>query len=216
MSSAAAEHKKTRPNPYAHAPTLPDGESVDMRSIVTGSSYELEIGPGRGGFIFERAAAAPEAALIGFEIRRKWATIVDERLAKQGLGSRARVFSEDAKFALPRLAPSACVRLVTMHFPDPWWKKRHQKRLVMSDVILDEVHRLLSDDGEFFIQTDVEERAVQYDVHLASDGRFVPYGDSPGLAWLAENPYGARSPRERRAIEDGLPIFRMRYRKIAQ
>jgi tRNA (guanine-N7-)-methyltransferase len=186
-----------------------------MRAIVTGEHYELEIGPGRGGFIFERAAAAPDAGLIGFEIRRKWATIVDGRLGKQGLGGRARVFSEDAKFALPRLAPSASVRLVTMHFPDPWWKKRHQKRLVMGDVILDEICRLLASNGEFFIQTDVEERAEQYNAHLASDGRLVPYGDSPGLAWLAENPYGARSPRERRAMADGLPIFRMRYRKAA-
>ncbi len=216
MSSPKAETKVSRPNPYAHAPALPAGECVDVRSIVTGAHYELEIGPGRGGFIFERAAAAPDAALIGFEIRRKWATIVDERLAKQGLGTRARVFAEDAKFALPRLSPSASVRLVTMHFPDPWWKKRHQKRLVMSDVILNEVVRLLSVDGEFFIQTDVEARAEQYSAHIASDGRLVPHGDTPGLAWLAENPYGARSPRERRAVTDGLPIFRMRYRKASQ
>jgi tRNA (guanine-N7-)-methyltransferase len=211
----APKAEASRPNPYAHAPALPEGEHVDMRTIVAGKHYELEIGPGRGGFIFERAAAAPDSALIGFEIRRKWATIVDGRLAKQGLGSRARVFSEDAKFALPRLTPSASVSLVTMHFPDPWWKKRHQKRLVMGDVLLDEIHRLLASDGEFFIQTDVEERAEQYNAHLASDGRFAPHGDSPRLAWLAENPYGARSPRERRAIADGLPIFRLRFRKAS-
>ncbi len=211
MSSPETKPKKL--SPYAHAPVLPAGERIELGSIVRGDHYEIEIGPGRGGFIFERALSAPDAGLVGFEIRRKWATIVDERLAKQGFSLRARVFSEDAKFALPRLGPDASVRLVTMHFPDPWWKKRHQKRLVMGDTILDEVFRLLTTSGAFFIQTDVEERAEQYNAHLSDDPRFVPYGDEPDSAWLAENPYGARSPRERRAITDGLPIFRIRYRK---
>ena len=213
MSSPETKPKKTKVNPYAHAPVLPEGERIDLSALAIGAHYEIEIGPGRGGFIFERAVAAPDAALIGFEIRRKWATIVDDRLAKQGLGPRARVFAEDAKFALPRLTPDASVRLVTMHFPDPWWQKRHQMRLVMGDVRLDEVFRLLARDGEFFIQTDVEERAEQYNAHLAGDARFVPHGDVPKSAWLAENPYAARSPRERRAIVDGLPVFRMRYKK---
>ena len=211
MSSSEAKPKK--PNPYAHAPVLPEGERIALGSIVCGAHYEIEIGPGRGGFIFERAASAPDAGLVGFEIRRKWATLVDERLAKCGLGARARVFAEDAKFALPRLGPDASVRLITMHFPDPWWKKRHRKRLVMGDVILDEIFRLLAKDGEFFIQTDVEDRALQYNTHLERDVRFAPHGDAPSAAWLAENPYAARSPRERRAITDGLPIFRLRYRK---
>ena len=31
-------------------------------------------------------------------------------------------------------------------------------------------------------------------------------------ARVEDHPYGARSPRERKAIEDGLPVFRLRYR----
>jgi tRNA (guanine-N7-)-methyltransferase len=30
--------------------------------------------------------------------------------------------------------------------------------------------------------------------------------------FVAENPYQARSPREHRAIADGLPIYRLHYR----
>ena len=30
---------------------------------------------------------------------------------------------------------------------------------------------------------------------------------------MIENPYGARSPREHRAIADGLPVYRMRWQK---
>jgi tRNA (guanine-N7-)-methyltransferase len=196
--------------PYDDAPRLPEGR-VDIRQVVQGSWIEIEIGPGRGGFLFERAAAAPEAALLGLEIRRKWASIVDARLAKAGLAERARVFAEDAKIALPHLAPGASVRRVFVHFPDPWWKKRHQKRLVIGDVLVDEIARLLEPRGELFLQTDVAERAEAYELRLAFDPRFVPSGDERGSARLVENPYGARSNRERRATKDGIPVVRLRY-----
>ncbi len=202
--------------PYADAPCLPEGDEVDMRALVKGAWLEIEIGPGRGGFLFERAAASPEAGLIGLEVRRKWAQIVDSRLAKAGLGARARVFAEDAKWALPRLRPSGAVRVAYLHFPDPWWKKRHQKRLVMGDAFLVEIARLLAPGGELFVQTDVEERAAQYEEQIASSNHFEPRGDAPGSARLAENPYGARSPRERRALQDGLPVYRMRFARRSQ
>lgn len=201
------------PNRYEHAPHLPEGDTVDVRSLVTGEWIELEIGPGRGGFLMERALAEPRAGLVGFEVKRKWATIVDGRLKKAGLGSRARVYAEDALFAMPRLAPSSSVRVVYLHFPDPWWKKRHRKRLVMGDVFLDQVARLLEPDGQLFVQTDVEERAEQYEEAIANSAQFEPFGDASGSPRLAENPFGARSPREHRAIADGLPVHRMLYRK---
>jgi tRNA (guanine-N7-)-methyltransferase len=143
----------------------------------------------------------------------KWAAIVDERLKKRGLGARARVFNADAREALPRLVPDASVAVCYLHFPDPWWKKRHEKRLVMGVPLLDAIARLLTDGGELFVQTDVEERAVLYDEQIAAHPALEPAGDAPGSARLAENPYGARSPREHRAIEDGLPVHRLRYRR---
>jgi len=203
-------------SPYAHAPRLPETPGtphVSLASVVRGTTYELEIGPGRGGFIQERAIARPEVGIVGLEVRRKWATIVDGRLASQGLGERARVFAEDAKDALPRITPDACLSVVYLHFPDPWWKKRHQKRLVLDLGVLDQIARLLAPGAELFVQTDVAERADQYEALLLADARFEPTGDVAGTARLAENPYDARSPRERRAIADGLPVNRMRFRR---
>jgi tRNA (guanine-N7-)-methyltransferase len=187
---------------------------VELASLVRGEWVELEVGPGpKAGFLVERAASAPEAALVAIEVRRKWATIGDERLAKAGHGARARVFCDDARRALRRLRPDGGVRRVFLHFPDPWWKKRHQKRLVMGDAFLDEVARLLETGGELYIQTDVEERAALYASVVTADARFEPAGDAPGSPEVADNPYGARSPREHRAIADGLPVHRMRWRR---
>jgi tRNA (guanine-N7-)-methyltransferase len=171
------------------------------------------VGPGRGGFLFERAAAAPEARLVGLEIRLKWAALVDARLAAAGLGARARVFNADAREALARFVPDASVRAVFVHFPDPWWKKRHTKRLVVGAGLVDSAARLLVDGGALYVQTDVEERAAEYEAELAQCALLEPAGDAPGSMRLAENPYGARSPREHHAIADGLPIHRLRVRR---
>jgi tRNA (guanine-N7-)-methyltransferase len=198
-------------NPYAHAPRLPEGDNVDPRLLVGAvtSAIEIEIGPGRGGFVFERLAADPEVRMLGLEIRRKWATIVDDRLRERGLGDRARVLAEDAKAVFPRF-PAACARVVFVHFPDPWWKKKHHKRLVVTPELLQQVCRVLVPGGELFIQTDVSERAAAYAELVAAEPRLVPL--HPHLGFATENPFVARSPREHRAIADGLPIYRLHFR----
>jgi tRNA (guanine-N7-)-methyltransferase len=209
---------KPRANhPYARAARVPEGDSVPLSALVPGEGpFEIEIGPGRGGFLFERAAARPEVRLVGLEIRMKWAALVDERLAKAGLGERVRSLNADAKEALAHLSPDASVEVFYLHFPDPWWKKRHEKRLVMGDVLLASIARLLRDGGELFVQTDVEERAAQYAEQIATCAELEPFGDAPGSPRMSENPYGARSPREHRAIADGLPVHRLRYRRRAR
>jgi len=201
-----------QPNPYIDAPVLPDGSDLDPRDLLAAprGPIEIEIGPGRGGFLFERLAASPETSMIGLEVRRKWATIVDGRLKARGFGSRGRVFAEDARYALPRIR-AASARAVFIHFPDPWWKKRHQKRLVATPGLLEEVVRILEPAGELFFQTDVAERADQFEAQVAAVPLLTPFGPT---ARVGENPYGAMSPRERRAVADGLPIVRLRYLRV--
>ncbi len=200
--------------PNQDAPRLPADDRVDLASWLPGSTpLEIEVGPGRGAFMLERCADQPELRLLGIEIRRKWATIVDARLAKAGFGDRARVVCEDARFALSRLKPNGSVSRVFIHFPDPWWKKRHQKRMVVVEPLIEQIARLLCCGGELFIQTDVPERADAYEERVSNCDALVPHGDVPGSARVAANPYGARGNRERHADADGLPVHRLRFRR---
>lgn len=201
---------------YDHPPRLPEGDRVDLRELLgEARGVELEIGPGRGSFILERAAERPEGAILGLEIRRKWATIVDRRLEAAGRWPRARVCAEDAREALPRLGPDGIVERVFFHFPDPWWKKRHEKRLVIVDPVIDQVARLLADGGELFVQTDVPDRAEAYEARLSQHPALTPAGDAPGSPRVDHNPCGAaRSNREKHADRDGLPVYRLLYRRV--
>lgn len=199
-------------DPYADAPRLPEGLSLDLGTLLGGTlgPVELELGPGRGGFIVERLRAEPKVRMVGLEIRRKWAATVDQRLHRLALADRGRVFAEDAREALPRLLPDS-ISVVYMNFPDPWWKRRHKKRLLLTTGFLEELGRVLTSGGELFVQTDVPERAKAYEALVQAHARFEPWGEQ---ARVLENPRTTPSPRERRASMDGLPVVRLRWRRI--
>jgi tRNA (guanine-N7-)-methyltransferase len=216
MTSASAPDnappRPGRPRPYADAPRLPEGQ-VSLPSLVPSEGpLALEIGPGRGAFALSWLAHDPRARLVALEVRLKWASVLDDRMRAKGHAGRGRCFAEDAREALPRLGPDGSIGFVFLHFPDPWWKKRHQKRLVLNDGLVANAARLLSPGGVFYLQTDVEERADLYECIVSEHPALEPDGEAGG-ARLAKNPYGVRSNREVRADEDGLPVYRLRFRK---
>jgi len=187
------------------APRAPEG-AIDLDALLVGEGeIEIDIGFGRGMSLYERARAAPEVRLLGIEIKSKWATKVQERLEQLGLGN-VRIFCGDARELLARSGPAGCVSRVFVHFPDPWWKKRHAKRRVLGEALLEEIARLLRPGGQLFVQTDVPDRAELYLETLRAHAAFRLLG-AEGL--LASNPFGSISNRERRAIDDGLPFFRI-------
>lgn len=204
-------HPLQQPDPHRYraiAPAPPEGP-LALDSMLTGSGeLELEIGFGHGLFLYERAVAVPTSRIVGLEIKKKWAFLVAERCAKRGLDN-VTVWAADARAVLPRIG-SATVSRVFMHFPDPWWKHRHTKRSLVGEALLDQIARVLRPAGEFFLQTDVAERAAMHVAALAQHEAFELGGEA---GYLAQNPYGARSNREARAHEDGLPVYRTLARK---
>lgn len=192
------------------APRAPEAGLNLFEIFPPSAEIEMEIGFGRGQFLQQRSAAAPDAHLLGLEIKKKLVYQVAQRFERMQL-SRVRVMSGDVRAILPGIHPGAAIARVFMHFPDPWWKKRHAKRRLFSGELIDQVARLLRPGGELFVQTDVEERALEGLAQLSEHAAF----ELPDGGLIDENPYGARSNREQRAIEDGLPVYRVLARKRA-
>ena len=209
----AASPTETEPDPTQQsaaeryreqAPRLPEQGLVLTEVFASSAEIEMEIGFGRGMFLLQRAACAPGSGLLGIEIKDKLAVRVAERVDRRRL-SHVRVLAGDARAIVAKLGPDGSVARVFMHFPDPWWKKRHAKRRLLDAALLTELARLLRPGGQLFVQTDVEERAEAFLTEIKAHGAFSLVGGS----YVADNPFGAVSNREARAIEDGLPIFRI-------
>ncbi|MFW6052240.1 MAG: tRNA (guanosine(46)-N7)-methyltransferase TrmB [Myxococcota bacterium] len=184
------------------APRPPDGP-VDLRAVVPGEGpLEVDVGFGRGLSLFERAAAMERGRLLGIEVRAKWVCHAEARRRRLGL-DQVRVIAADAKELFGRAGPDGAVARMFVHFPDPWWKKRHAKRRLIDDTFVREAGRLLAPGGTLFVQTDVPERAAAYRGLLEQEPAFGEVRD------LDENPFAARSNRERRAARDGLPVYRL-------
>lgn len=189
------------------ARAAPEG-AIDLDALVPGEGdLELEIGFGRGRFLIERAQAAPGSRVLGIEIKAKWAHLVEERRKRLGLTQAVALWG-DARTILPRSGPDGVLARVFVHFPDPWWKKRHAKRRVVDEGFVEQLARLLRPGGELFVQTDVEDRAAAMAERIAAVPAFAV---EAGFAH--ENVYGARSNREVRAAEDGLPVHRVIARR---
>jgi tRNA (guanine-N7-)-methyltransferase len=189
-------------------PRAPEGPFDLFELSAVNGEIEMEIGFGRGLFLLQRAEAAPSSHLLGIEIKQKLVYRVEQRRQRLGL-ERVRVMAGDVRTVLPRAQPDGAIARVFVNFPDPWWKKRHAKRRVLAEPVLAQIARLLRPGGELFVQTDVEERAADCAAQLAEHPAF----ELPDGPFVADNPYGARSNREQRAIEDGVPIYRILARR---
>jgi tRNA (guanine-N7-)-methyltransferase len=200
-------HNRPELDPHRYrslSPRPPDGPLVLGELLPGTGEIEIEVGFGHGRFLFERAVARPDVRILGLEIKKKWAYLVAERCRARGL-HHVTAWGADARDVLSRV-PEASVARVFMHFPDPWWKRKHEKRRLTGDSLIEEVARVLRPGGEFFMQTDVQERAEVHCAAVRGCAAFVLAGEG---GYLAENPYQARSNREARAAEDGLPVFRV-------
>ena len=213
--STAAQAAPLRGRPLVSRPRLsPGGAAIDARTLVQGEWLELEVGPGRGGFVLERLEGEPRCGLVGLEVRRsKWASIVDLRIAKRGMKARGRVFAEDAKEAMGRLGPDGVFRRAFTSRRSVV-EKRHQKRLVMGDVFLAEVARLVAPGGEHRHRD--RRRGARGRVRDPGEQQLVvrARGGRSGLATPGREPVRRPEPAQEPARSPtAIPVYRMLYRR---
>src|SRR5690606_3544635 len=87
-----------------------------------------------------------------------------------------RVIEADAEVVLAELAPGS-VDHVRVLFPDPWPKKRHVKRRLVTPAFVQVVAELLPVGGTLHLATDWVDYADQMRASLATDARLVAQVD---------------------------------------
>ena len=171
---------------------------------------EVEVGSGKGLFLETAAAAMPERDFLGIEIAAKYARFAAARLAKRGLRN-AVVVHGDAQRLFAELLSDASLAAVHVYFPDPWWKKRHQKRRVMNERFVGNVARTLAAGGSLHFWTDVRERFDATLELFARETRLV--GPLEVIERPAEHPLDYRTHFERRMRLGEQPVYRAEFRK---
>jgi tRNA (guanine-N7-)-methyltransferase len=175
-------------------------------------TIEAELGCADARFLFERAPHHPGAHFLGLEIRKPLVEEVNLKAATEKLDNLQAVFC-NINLDLPTLVPNRALARVFVNFPDPWFKRRHQKRRLMNDELVTVIHDKLRAEGELFFQSDVFDLALDAMAVLeAASERFANVHGAWSFA--SSNPYGAKSLREVRCEERGMRIWRMCYRRI--
>lgn len=188
---------------YRQAPTPVDVESV---FADPDKPLLLDVGCARGRFLLRMAEAEPAWNYLGVEIREP---LVDEanRLASEaGLTNLHYAFC-NAMLWLDRLLegiPAGMLQAVAIQFPDPWFKKKHAKRRMVNEEMVDTIARHLAPAGRVFIQTDIEFLADEMFTLFRNDERF---GESP----IDANPFPVKTEREKAVEEKDLPVYRTMF-----
>ncbi len=132
----------------------PTGALLDPAAIF-GRSVPLvvEIGFGSGDHLLSSAQARPDTDFIGIEVHRPGAGRVLQQADKLGLGN-LRVLCADAVEVLRERLPEGAIDEVVIFFPDPWPKKRHQKRRLIQPAFVAVLARALRPGGRLRLATD--------------------------------------------------------------
>lgn len=182
-------------------------------AIPEGREVEVELGSAEAHFLMDRARVAPQGLYIGVEIRRDLVVKANDECAREGLPQVRSVFA-NISVDLPRLFPAGRVRRFFLNFPDPWFKAKQHKRRVMSPALVEDLHRLLIPGGEVFVNTDIFDIALDAMAELEAEPPRRFENLRAPWSFLPENPFAARSRRERQCEGEKVRIWRLGYRRI--
>ncbi|MEF3255762.1 MAG: tRNA (guanosine(46)-N7)-methyltransferase TrmB [Deferribacterales bacterium] len=116
------------------------------------NNFNVEIGIGNGEFITHYASERKNENFLGFEIYRKIFRKARARVQKNNL-KNVRLIQYDASFFVPLLQDNSVLNFY-INFPDPWPKKKHNKRRLLKDQFLKIIAKKLVKGGKLFIATD--------------------------------------------------------------
>ena len=168
----------------------------------------LDIGSARGRFLLKMATVEPNQNFLGVEIREP---LVEEanRIKKEENLTNLHYEFCNATYSLDKLLeplPSGVLQTVTIQFPDPWYKKKHAKRRMVKNNLVETVVGHLRIAGVVFIQTDI---------NFLAEEMFELFRENAYLCEVevAENPFPVKTEREIAVEEKGLPIYRAMFEK---
>ncbi len=158
--------------------TLEQGKLDIEQAFGRQAETVLEIGFGMGLSLLSMAEAAPQNNFIGIEVHRPGVGSLLNEAGKAGVNN-IRVYCHDAVEILRECIADESLDRVQIYFPDPWHKKRHNKRRLVQPAFVEALRPKLKQGGILHLATDWENYAEQMmEVMSAAEGLNNLAGDN--------------------------------------
>lgn len=181
-----------------------------QRAFGRAAPVVLEIGFGMGQSLVTMAAAAPETNFIGIEVHRPGVGRLLHGMAEQGVDN-IRVYCDDAVEVLRQCIADASLSGVQIFFPDPWHKKKHNKRRLIQPAFVQLLRSKLQVGGVLHIATDWQEYAEQIlEVMSAAEG----YGNLAGAGYAPRPERRPTTKFEQRGERLGHGVWDLLFEKL--
>jgi tRNA (guanine-N7-)-methyltransferase len=167
---------------------------------------EVDLGCGDGSFLAAAAAANPARNFLGIERMPGRVRSACRKIELGGL-INARVLQLEISYTVRHLFPPASVAVFHLMFPDPWPKRRHSRRRVVTEDFLAVIHCALAPNGALRIATDQTDYFREIERLAARSLGFIAISDPEAGASV--------STFEKRFRQDALEIHRLVLRKVS-
>eukprot|EP00747_Dinoflagellata_sp_TGD_P031186 gnl/TRDRNA2_/TRDRNA2_135113_c0_seq2.p1 gnl/TRDRNA2_/TRDRNA2_135113_c0~~gnl/TRDRNA2_/TRDRNA2_135113_c0_seq2.p1 ORF type:complete len:388 (+),score=75.97 gnl/TRDRNA2_/TRDRNA2_135113_c0_seq2:90-1253(+) len=178
----------------------------------------LDIGSAKGTWGMKYAEEHEDVNVLGLEIRPGVVDVAQERAKSSGLKNVCFVQS-NANVDLERIlndlsAFQIPLRMVTIQFPDPYFKAKQQKRRVVNEELVDVLAAAMPVGRSVFLQSDVLD-VQQYMVDTFAASPFFSPGSEYNLQSLQTNPkpYNLETEREIAVGKKNEPVYRMLFER---
>jgi len=129
-------------------------EIIDLKAIFPKAhKVIMEIGFGMGEATAIIAKNHPENAYIAVDVHPPGIGKLLSRIDEDKL-SNVKVIEDDVHVVLQHMFADHCLDGIHLFFPDPWPKKKHNKRRIVNDGFLKLIHPKLKKGGFIHIATD--------------------------------------------------------------
>ena len=125
----------------------------------------LEIGFGDGENLILSALDNPEASYYGIEVYEMGVANILKAIECKEI-SNANIILGDAIEVLEKNSVEDYFDEILIFFPDPWPKRKHNKRRLISKIFLYDIKKILKNDGVLIIKTDWQEYADEIEQNL--------------------------------------------------
>jgi tRNA (guanine-N7-)-methyltransferase len=170
----------------------------------------LEVGFGAGEHLAAMAKAHPDVGFIGCESFINGVARLLTEIDQHGLDN-IRIVMDDAGLLLDCLATGSIERAFLL-FPDPWPKRRHNKRRFVEAKNIDAMARILANGADWRLATDHMDYCRWILDHLCAARQFQWLARRPGDWRLRPDDWPA-TRYEEKGIEAGRPPAFLSFRR---